>query len=58
MYESEMWQILTDEMNTLPRTVIYFLKTSTDITRLDEVRDVKIREITSVEGKPDTTYNI
>jgi hypothetical protein len=57
MYESEMWQILTKDTNELLETVIYFLKTSTNITRMDEVRDVKIRDITRVEGKPYTTYN-
>jgi hypothetical protein len=50
MYEPEIWQILTDEMNTQLGTLIYFLKTTIDITREDEVRDVKMREIKSVEG--------
>jgi hypothetical protein len=43
MYESEVWQILMTDMNKLLETVIYFLKTSTNIARIDEVRDVKIR---------------
>jgi hypothetical protein len=57
MYRSEVWQILTKDMNSLLLTEVGFLERLVGISTMDKVRNIKIREIMRLAGKPDIIDN-
>jgi hypothetical protein len=53
MYDAEVWQIPTREINKILSTEMDVLPRSARTSRLEKVKNENIKEIMGVKGKPD-----
>jgi hypothetical protein len=54
MYDAEVWQIPTREINKILSTEMDVLRRSARKSRMERIRNEHIKEIMGVKEKPDT----